>query len=367
MSDPLRIERLGFIPKGARQQLRRRGISFSTDLLRCATLALQNALGKPTTLSDVRRWQSVASLLEIDGMTLKWALALHERGVYAARDLGRRAFSQLNALFAAAKRQGAIATVPDADTTVALMLDSLHIRLGAVLNATVTNSKGKPLVNATLNCGTQVGMTDSHGRARLLRLPLGSAVELTIEKPGYLPLTATLTNLRGVQVIEGQHFALKRARTARRQASKVLSEFKGDRLPSGSAERIQSLEIKNRPLRPGDVLRYVERLQRGGDAKLASYFKDSEGGHTVVRIWRVPGSALPANCQLGDTLKVSPQGLVRTAIDSRQLARLRIARQVSAELRRLGKARTRAQARRRVEKGLKLFIQRTQALRGTSH
>ena len=32
MSDPLAIERLTFIPRSARNQLRRRGLTFTTDL-----------------------------------------------------------------------------------------------------------------------------------------------------------------------------------------------------------------------------------------------------------------------------------------------------------------------------------------------
>jgi hypothetical protein len=368
MSEPLPLARLTLIPLHARRQLRRRGLTFTTDLLRCATLAVQSALGKPTTVDDIRRWQAVASLLEIDGMTLKWALALQQRGIVAARDVGRRRFSALAALFAAAKRQGEISAMPDADTIVALMLDATAIRLGAVLNATVTGTDKKPLANAQLTCNGLTATTDTHGRARLLRLPLGVSLDLTIDKSGFLPLTAKIANLKGTQVIEGHHFALKRARSRKARSAKALSEFKGDILTIHAGQRIHLREVKNKALRVGDVLRYIERLQRGGDVKLVSYFKETEDGQPIAPIWRVPAATLPANLGLGDSVKVTRQGLKKVSYDARQIARQRIARQVVAELnRQYGKPRTRAQRDRRIRKGMTLFVQRTRSLRGATH
>jgi len=275
MSNPLPLTRLTFIRKKVRNQLRRRGLVTTSDLLRCATLALRESLGKSTTIADVGSWQAVCSVLEIEGMSLPWAWALSQRGIVAARDFGQRALSHASAVFAEAKRRGDIAPVPTADALVAMMLDSARIRLGGLLNATVEGPGHKTLAGARVVCAAVEGITDSHGRVRLLRLPLGQRVDVRIGKSGYAGLTSTLAGLHGVQVIEGHHFSLKRSRSRKRHIARALSEFQGDVLPNLTGARIHPIEVRNQPLRVGDVVRFFEQLQRG-DAKLVSVFKAVE-------------------------------------------------------------------------------------------
>ena len=299
-------------------------------------------------------------------MSLPWARALSERGVVAARDLRQRSFSQASALFADAKRRGDIASVPTADALVAMMLDSARIRLSAPLNATVEGPGHRPLAGARVLCGSVEGTTDTHGRVRLLRLPLGQRVEVGIEKAGYAKLTATLASLHGVQVVEGHHFLLKRSRSRSssrsRKIARVLSEFSGDLLPTPSGERIHAIEVKNQPLRIGDVMCFFERLQ-GGDVKLVSHFKELRDGRLIAPIWRLSSNSLPAGALPGQKFQVTRKGLKPIQTSPHKLARWRVARQVTAELRQLGKPKTRAQAHRRLEKGLKLFLERTRTLR----
>src|SRR5688500_17743374 len=75
MSDPLPLSQLDIIPLPALGKLRRFGIASTSDLLRCSTFALAKSLGSLSTLADVRAWQALSSVLEIDGMTLPLARA----------------------------------------------------------------------------------------------------------------------------------------------------------------------------------------------------------------------------------------------------------------------------------------------------
>jgi hypothetical protein len=356
MSDPLPLPELDVIAPPALSKLRRFGIASTSDLLRCSTFALARSLGNLATLADVRRWQALSSVLEIDGMTLPLARALSEHGVVAARDVGQRKLSRLNELFLEAQQRGDISTVPDADAVAAMMVDSTRIRLGGLLNLTIAKPDRKPLKGARVVCGSTETLTDAHGRARLLRLPLNRPVEVRIEKSGYAPLTATLS-AHGIQNIEGDRVALKKAPAKKPKPTRMLSEFDGDIVPIPPGESLRSLEVKNRPLRRGDILYFFDQLQNG-EVKLASRYKELRDGRVTVPVWRLPADILPAGAALRTDYRVVRDGLQPMTVTSSQMARLRIARQVKAEVARMAGTR-----QAKLKKAVKLLVQRTRHLK----
>jgi Domain of unknown function (DUF4332) len=357
MSEPVRLSELTFVPQPVRNRLRRHGLSTSADVLRAGTVPLAKRLGDAVTISDLRVWQNVCSLLEIEGMSLPWARVLGEEGNIAARDLARRHLSGITDLFAKAQQQGDLAEVPDADAIAAMMVDSARIDTGGVLNATVKDRSDRPLKGALVRCAWVEAKTDAHGRARLLRLPLGQPVDVTVEKTGYSPLTRELSSLAGPNVLEAHRFSMrKRARAStKRPSTRVLSEFDGDVVTVLDGQPARSIEVKNRKVREGDILHFFERLQRG-DVKLSSRFKEVRNGQLTILVWRLPSTSLPKGAPVGSDYRVEDGALQRVDVTPERLARWRIARQVMAETKRSGSMKT------RLKRALDEYVKRTSAL-----
>jgi len=306
-------------------------------------------------LADVAQWQRICSLLEIEGMTLPWARVLGTQRNIAARDLAHQRFGTVTTLFDQARQRGDIVDAPDADALAAMMVDSARIHLGGVLNATVRDAKRRALSGALVRCGSIEAKTDAHGRVRLLRLPLSLPIGVTVEKQGYATLRNQVAQLWGPDVLQGYRFSMKRG-TPAKPSSKRLSEFDGDIVPLSSS-RARSVEVKNRPLRVGDVLYFFERLQ-GGDVKLSSYFRETQDGKVIVPVWRLPADTLPQDAATRTSWRVTADGLTPVAVTAFQLARLRVARQVAAGMKRAGGSKP-----SQLKKAIKEFIKRTRTLR----
>ena len=355
MSEPVRLSELTFIPEPVRNKLRRYGFGTSADFLRASTVRLAKQLGPDqVTLADVAQWQRICSALEIEGMTLPWARVLSTQRSIAARDLAHQRLGTITALFDQAQQRGDIANAPDADALAAMMVDSARIGMSGVLNATVRDAKDRALNGALVRCASVEAKSDAHGRVRLLRLPLSQPVKVTVEKAGYATLTSQVATLWGPEVIQGYRFSMKRGKSAK-PASKGLSEFDGDVVPLSGG--VRSVEVKNRKLRAGDVLYFFERLQ-GGDVKLSSYFRETQNGKTIVPVWRLPATTLPQDAPTRTNWRVTGDGLTPVTVTAFQLARLRIARRVAAEVKRAGGSKT-----SQVKKAIKELIKRTRALR----
>lgn len=356
MSDPVPFSELTFIPEPVRNKLRRHGFATSADLLRTATVRLAKRLGDSVAVADIVRWQDACSALEIEGMTLAWARLLGEQNKIAARDLAGYRLSRVTAIFAQAQQRGDIANVPDTDAIAAMMVDSAHIGTGGVLNATVLGPGGRPLKGAQVQCAWVKATTDGNGRARLLRLPLGQPVVVTIEKTGYKPLASKLASLAGPHLLEAHRFSMKHGGKSRNRPSKrVLSEFDGDVIEVSHGQRARLIEVKNRRLRKGDILRFFERLQNG-DVKLSSRYKELQDGQLTVPVWRLPSTSLPQNAAVGTDYKVTTGGLQPVELTARRIAALRIARQVASETKRSGSVKDRLKA------AFKEYLKRSRAL-----
>jgi len=354
MSDPVPLSQLTFIPVPVRNKLRRHGVATSSDLLRMGTARLAKRLGGTASMAEVVRWQDVCSVLEIQSMTLPWAQVLGQQNRIAARDLAGYRLSKITALFAQALQGGSIANVPDADAIAAMMVDSARIDRGGVLNATVWGPGDRPLKGALVECAWVQAKTDTHGRARLLRLPHGQPVEVTITKSGYKPLTSKLPRLEGPFLLEGHRFAMKRG-SAGKRSKRVMSEFDGDVITVANGQRARLVEHKGHRLRRGDILRFFERLQ-SGDVKLSSRFKELRDGQLTVPVWRMPSSTVPQGAAVGTDYKVTANGLQAVQLTARRIAALRIARQVASEMKRTGSLQT------RLKKAFKEYLKRSRAL-----
>jgi hypothetical protein len=340
MSDPVQLSELTFIPQPVRNKLRRHGFGTSADLLRTRTVRLARRLGGAVTIADITRWQIVCSTLEIEGMTLPWARVLGEQGNIAARDLARRKLSKIIDLFAQARQRGDVANVPDADVVAAMMVDSARIDTGGVLNATIWDRNDRPIRGARVRCTGVEATTDAKGRARLLRLPLGQPVEVTIDKTGYAPLRSKLPSLAGPNVPEAYRFSLKRGRASTKPSKRMLSEFDGDVISVRNGQRVQLVEVKNRRVRERDILHLFERL-RNGEVKLSSRYKELRDGQLTIPVWQLPSTALPQGAAVGSDYRVTSGVLQPVEVTARRLARWRIARQVASETKRSGSIKAR--------------------------
>ena len=354
MTEPVRLSELTFIPEPVRSTLSRHGFDTSADLLRSATVRLARRLGDAVTIDDVRRWQNVCSALEIEGMTLPWARVLGEYGNIAARDLSRRRLRSITSLFAQAQQRGDLADVPDCETIAAMMVDSARIDTGGVLNATVWDRRDRPLSGALVRCAGIEATTDAHGRARLLRLPQGQSVDVTVEKTGYAPVTRTFSRLADPNVPEAYRFAMKRGST-KTPTKRVLSEFDGDVVTVSTGQRARLIEVKNRKLRKNDILHLFDRLQNG-DVKLSSRYKELRDGQLTIPVWRLSASSLPQGAAVGSDYKVTDDGLQPVTVTPERLARWRIARQVAAQITPSGSVQT------RLRKAIREYRKRTRAI-----
>jgi hypothetical protein len=82
---------------------------------------------------------------------------------------------------------------------VALVSPSTVSAQSATVTGKISNSRGKPLVNATVSLGGRISFTDINGTYRLRNVPWGRQVKMQIKRNGKV-IKETTVDIQGVLV-----------------------------------------------------------------------------------------------------------------------------------------------------------------------
>jgi len=301
----------------------------TSDLLRVNRQRLADAIDG-ISLAQVKRWQAIAELLEIDGMTLPVAEALHGQGLETMFALGDRSLSALRTTMAAIRAAGAIPAVPPDDELVKWMKDAVLLSHTGIINGTVLGPNRAPVAGASVSCMGRRDVTDARGRFRLRRLPLGRRLLVNLAQPNFRTKTVEADPVAPNTVV-GQQFRLA-ARPPGAQPDRPRSEMAGDKLPDRSGGSFR-MKVQDAPPSRREILRVVEIVD-GQPVRLVSRMFDYDDGF-VVRIFKMARNELPAALTIGEHVRfrdgrwqvadVSPQtleGYRRLLRERRQLGEL---------------------------------------------
>lgn len=176
------IEGIG--PRTA-QRLATLNLYYVFDLIRASAEQIHPAVSGVASVDEVRRWRSMAILLQVDTMTNHWAEALVRAGVKTIEELSGKSAADLTQLFAAARRKRVALTIPTAQDALRMLLDATVIHFTGGLNGTVQNRNGHGIPDVEARIGLTRTTTDERGRFRLIRIPLGVDQQLTLRHPQY--------------------------------------------------------------------------------------------------------------------------------------------------------------------------------------
>jgi hypothetical protein len=276
------------------------GIHFVLDLLRLTPQALHSIVATTHSLEQVHHWRLMANLLEIEPMTPQWAEALVAAGVGTVEELSRRDLSWLAQAFAQAQSSGLIPDVPSSDQIGEMQRDATAVFYTGSLTGTVVDSNQAPVVGARVRLGFLETVTNSRGRFRLVRIPLGTTPPLEVLAPSLPPLSVAAPLITAdPEAVVVQVFRLAPA-SANSTQSLSLSEFDGDLLPAMSGLPVKTEDQDPAQLRQGDIFMVQKFYKRTPDAMLVSRFRDFRAGEFVVRTARVPTANLPNGIAVKD-------------------------------------------------------------------
>ncbi|MDQ2974018.1 MAG: DUF4332 domain-containing protein [Acidobacteriota bacterium] len=279
------------------------GVFTTADLLRAQRRRLAEKVSG-VSLAQVRRWQAIAELLEVKGVTLLIAEGLYAGGVETLDELGARSLNKLRPVLETMHTQGVVPTLPSDDDLVAWMKDALLLRHTGTLNGTVIGADRSPAVGVAVSCMGQRVESDARGRFRLRRLPLGRRLLVYFEHPAYAAKTVKTGPVAPAGVLVGKRFRLARKR-AGAPPPRVLSELEGDKLPALSGAPVRERAQDGAPS-PLDILRVVELLA-SGNVRVISHLFDHDGADFLVRSYRFKRRDLPAQFEVGDHLRYKAQ------------------------------------------------------------
>jgi hypothetical protein len=316
MADPVPVVDLKGIGPALAVRLNELGVFTSSDLLRIERRGLADSI-EGASLADVRRWQAVSQLLEIDGISLQLAELLFERQVEALDEFSNKRLSEVRSLFQAARAEDLIDTIPADDDIAAWQKDAIRLLRGGVLNGTALGRGGAPLQQVQIRCDGREAVSDARGRFRITRLRLGVPLMVSLSHANYAALSKLTARIVPLGAVVGERFRLQ----GQPAQERVLSELRGDVLPPlGSAP--VGIQAQATAPEPGDVLQVFE-FYANGDAKAASRFLSYGAGRFTVTSYRIPTAALPNACRLGDDLVQDAGRWKRTRVTPKDIARRR--------------------------------------------
>jgi hypothetical protein len=280
------------------------GLFTTHDLLRTDRRRLDQVLDG-ASVAQIRRWQAVAELLEVDGMSLPLAEGLHARGLETLDELAGSSLTRLRSLVGAMRSEGIPGADASDDVMVGWMKDALLLRHTGTLNGTVTGAGSAPLGDVAVKCMGKRAVSDARGRFRIRRLPLGRELIVHLQHPDHLSKTVPTTRVAAPGVLLGERFRLSRrpATSPPGPQPAALSELRGDRMPSLSGASI-AIRVQDEAPAEHDLLRVVELPDAGG-ARAVSRLLDYEAGGFVVRSYRLPADVLAPGAGVGDHLRFS--------------------------------------------------------------
>jgi hypothetical protein len=271
------------------------------DLLRCSVAQLHAAVKSRASEDQVLAWQSMASLLQVKGMTAQWAEALCRGGIGTINELASQELEGLQATFQRALNNHLLRDLPTANQLAAMMRDAAIISCCGTLTLTLRDQAGNPISGAKARIGVHSGQTDAHGRVRLTRLPMGVGLPLIVEHNRFAVLAISNPPICADNQAIGVHvLTLPEADKAGVDEPMQLSEYKGDILPLGKGKPIRIALASQKEIREEDLLCVSSFYKRTADVKLVSLLKDYVLGEVIVHAYRVPRAAFAMPPKLGD-------------------------------------------------------------------
>lgn len=275
------------------------GLFTSGDLLRSDRRRLAEEL-VGTSVEQIRAWQSVSELLELDEITLAIAQAFHDQGVESLDEMGRMNLTRLRTVVAAIRANGTIGTSVTDDQAIEWSRDAILLRHTGTLNGTVTGRSAVPVADAEVSCMGIRTSTDARGRFRIRRLPLGSQVLVHFEHEAYTSKSVSTKRVAMPNVLLGATFRLTEKRTPSAKST-LLSELEGDQLPRIRGAAVTTKAQTTLPSQH-DLLRVVE-VDQQGQIQLASRLLNYENGRFVVRTYRMANATVEGRVVKGTHLR----------------------------------------------------------------
>jgi hypothetical protein len=291
------------------------------DLLRVAGGDLFTALKRRATWNEVRRWRTIASLLEIEGMELSIAEALAAGGVLTVRQFSEWTLAEMETFVTSLpKRKGGSRPLTVAQV-VEMVKDAVHLRHTGVLMGTVRDSRKHPVQQATACIGQYTQKTDRRGRFRLARLPLGQPATLTISHAHFEPMSIGVASIKGNHVTDVRLFTLKKAKSGKRSAeNREFSELNGDVLPPLAGSSVETRAVDAKKLPDGEILRFASSNKDRKSATLVSPLLSWQSGVFYVRTVTLPIANLPRGTSRGSEFLVKSGKLTKTSFSPGKLA-----------------------------------------------
>jgi len=338
LDDPLGS--LAGLSAAATLKLRRAGLFVVGDLLRVSSSQLRSIIGGRVTAKDVRRWRSIASLLQVEGLSPAAARALFESGVESVETLDAQSFEALAAVLEKARRTEGLARVPTPADIAAIQRDAAVISHCGAVSGTVRAPDGKPVSGVEVRCGPVHVMTGRRGRFRLLRIPLRSRRQaillqhprfgVTVVEPAPIVSDSRAVSLANL-VLEA---------SGRGTSTRVLRERDGDRLPPFNGLPIREEQISVSDVDPRDLFVLRRLPTSGAEAELLSRFRSFTAGEFIVTVCRIPRRDLPRDARAGEHFRVEQGALARVRVSDAGLVFRQRLRQVTQAFGRRPRPRT---------------------------
>ncbi|MFE6735436.1 DUF4332 domain-containing protein [Microbacterium sp. NPDC057650] len=298
------IDDIPGISAGDRDGLAALGLHTTDDLLRTERNALMRRM-PGLTREGILRWQAIAELVQIDGLSASDAGMLADAGVNGVDELRTWLPSRV------------LAAVPriDSDTAAGWSIDAMRLSQTGVVNGNVRLRDSTPVEGAAVSIAGQTLLTDQRGRFRAVRLALGTKLTVEVHHPelGFTRVRNVVPHRSGALVATDVVLA------GRPQMAKDLSELRGDTLPPLTSAPMTTRQVTDAP-DARDVLVFV-RTYANGDYQVASRFLDFSGGRFVRRTYRLPASVVTLVPRRGDDLVADGTRWRVTRLNRGQLGR----------------------------------------------
>ena len=334
MSIPYRtpLSYLEGIGPSTERSLQSINLFYVFDLIRASPEQIHEVVTGTHSLDRVRRWRSMALLLQVTGVTNQWAEALVRADVRSVEKLKDTSLAELAVAFEEARQSGLIPSVPSVDEHVTMVLDATTIHYTGGINGTVRDRGGQPVVDAQIGIGCLTTRTDERGRFRLIRVPLATTHRLVVTHPDHQTLIVENPRLTSNNdLISVFVFELAPVTATAPQRSQKLSEYDGDTLPAVPEFAMSTRHADADALRERDLLVLHKLYDNGDDAQLISKYLTYEDGKFYVLTYRVPLSRLPHGAKQKDAYQYIEGQFVPIRLTPSKLAALK-------KLRRMKKA-----------------------------
>ena len=298
--------------------LRGAGIHTIGDLLRVTPQQIHGLMSAHASLQRIRSWCQMAALLQIEGMTPRWAEALQQAGLARPGDLRYRRFTDIRDIFAAAHRERGLPEEPTDEQLFELVRDAMIVANTGALNGSVVDQNGQPVVGATVRLGRETAVTDSRGRFRIVRIPLWARAGVFVSHPEYRARSFRLSRVLPSVAVHTMAFELEALPQGVTTEPVVLMEVRGDRLPPVGDSQVSARSVRPVDLLEWDLLTVAERSADGARIKLVSKLLVWDDGRFWVPYTWFPASELEFT-EPGDCYVVRAEGVEPISLDANRV------------------------------------------------